>query len=173
MRTTKETVNEIKSSLTQRSSSHKDEIAVMQAMLNDKDYKVDIYGGSGKTGVYCPSEDARSLTASLLVSTTKISRDEAEHLAGEHEFSKAESGSFINIGKEFIHTYAETGRKLPLGGRAESNISLMGKDVEASVSRYPKKIVDGNGNVSYQNAEKKVPAHKSIKVTAPCPTWVQ
>lgn len=172
-KTTLELVNEIKSGLSQRSSSQKDEIAVMQAMLNDKSYVVDVYGSTGKIGTYSPSEDARKMTASVIASTTKISKDEAEHLANEHEFSKGEAGTFINVGKEFISTYVETGRKLPLGGRATSNVSLIGKDVEAYVSRYPKKTIDANGNVSYPNAEKKVPAHTTIKTSGPCPVWLQ
>lgn len=173
MKSTLELVKEIRENLTQRSSSQKDEVAVMQAMLNDESYVVDVYGSTGKIGTYSPYEDARKLTASLLVSTTKISKDEAELLAKEHTFSKAEAASFINIGKEFINTYIDTGRKLPLGGREKSNVSLIGKEVPASVSRYPRKITDGNGHVRYENAEKKVPAHKTIKTSGPCPSWVQ
>ena len=141
-------------------------------MLNDKTYAVDVYGTTGKIGTYCPSDDARKMVASVITATTKISKDEAEHLSSEHEFSKNESASFINVGKEFINTYVETGRKLPLGGRATSNVSLSGKEVEASISSYPKKTVDAKGNVTYENAEKKVPAHTTIKGSGPCPGWL-
>lgn len=172
VKSTMELVKEIKAGLSQRSSSQKDEVVVMQAMLNDKEYIVDVYGSTGKIGTYSPSEDARKLTASLVSSTTKISKDEAEHLANEHEFSKTEAASMIGISKEFINTYVETGRKLPLGGRAQSNVSLIGKDVSTSISRYPKRVVDNNGKVAYENAEKKVPAHKAIKSMSPCPAYL-
>ena len=39
----------------------------------------------------------------------------------------------INISKQFIHTYLETGRKLPLGGREKSNISLVNKTIPETV----------------------------------------
>lgn len=172
MKSTQELVKEIRDNLSQKSSSQKDEVAVMQAMINDKEYKVDVYGATGKIGEYCPSEDARKMTSSLIASTTKISKDEADHLADEHEFSKNEAAAMVNISKEFVNTYLETGRKLPLGGREKSNVSLIEKDVKAGVSRYPSKTVDANGIVKFGNAEKNVPAHKSVKVNGPCPSWV-
>ena len=167
-------VKDIKDNLSQKSSSLKDEVKVMQAMLNDKGYAVDVYGKDGKTGeIYNASADARNMITSVITSTTKISKDEASVLAEDHEFSKAEATSMVNIGKEFINTYLDTGRKISMGGREQSNISLIGKDVEATVSRYPKKVgVDENGNGIYENAEKQVPAHKSARAIAPCPVWV-
>lgn len=173
MSETMKLIKEIKTNLSQRSSSQKDEIRVMQAMINDKEYVVDVYGSVGKIGTYCPSEDARKLTAAIIASTTKISKDEAEHLAGEHVFSKNEASSMVNISKEFVNTYIETGRKLPLGGRKESNVSLLGRDVANSISRYPKKVTNSDGSVRYENAEKAVPAHKTIKSSGPCPVWVK
>lgn len=168
-------VQDIKSNLSQKSCSQKDEVKVMQAMLNDKTYKVDIYSKEGKTGeTYCPSEDARSIVSSVLTNTAKISKDEASVLAEDHEFSKGEAGSMVGISKEFMNTYLDTGRKISLGGREKSNISFIGKDVEASVSRYPKKVgVDENGKDIYENATKNVPAHKSVRAAAPCPVWVK
>ena len=50
--TVTELVNDIKSNLSQKSASRKDEIKVMQAMLNDTSYEVNIYGKDGAEGVY-------------------------------------------------------------------------------------------------------------------------
>jgi len=172
MNETMKLVKEIKEGLSQRSSSQKDEIKVMQTMLNDKEYVVDVYGATGKIGTYSPSADARKMASTIIASTAKISKEEAELLADDHEFSRQEAASMIGIGKEFINTYVETGRKLHLGGREQSNVSLLGKEVEPSVSRYPKKLVDANGTASYESAVKKVPAHKTIKSSGPCPTWI-
>ena len=169
-----ELVNEIKSGLSQKSCSQKDEVRVMQAMLNDKDYVVGVYGEKGKVGEYSPYADARAMVTSLLTSTTKISKDEASVLAEDHEFSKNEAGSMVNISKEFMNTYLDTGRKISFGGRKDSSISLIAKNVEATTSRYPKKVgVNEDGSGIYENAEKKVPAHKSAKLSAPCPSWVK
>jgi hypothetical protein len=114
------------------------------------------------------------MLSSVIASTTKISKDEAEHLAGEHDFSKAEAASMVGIGKEFINTYTETGRKLPLGGRETSSVSLLGKEVPESVTRYPKKVVLPNGKEEWNpNATKMVAAHKTIKSSGPCPSWIK
>ena len=47
-------VNEIRTGLTQKSSSQKDEVRVMKAMLNDRDYVVDVYNNTiiNKDGFY-------------------------------------------------------------------------------------------------------------------------
>lgn len=172
MSETMKLVKEIKEGLSQRSSSQKDEIRVMQAMLNDKEYSVDVYGSTGKIGTYCPSEDARKMTASVLAATTKISKDEADHLASEHTFSKNEAASMINVSKEFINTYIETDRKLLLGGREQSNVALLGRDVQSRVARIPKRVVLEDGTIRHENGEKSIPAHKTIKSSGPCPKWV-
>lgn len=168
-------VKDIQTNLSQKSSSQKDEVRVMQAMINDKEYSVDVYGKDGKTGeTYSPSADARAMISSVITATTKVSKDEASVLAEDHEFSRAEATSFVGISKEFVGSYLETGRKLSLGGRENSNISLIGKVVPESVSRYPKKVgVDDTGRGIYENAEKKVPAHTSARAIAPCPSWVK
>ena len=49
-------IKEIADNVTQKSSSKKDEIAVMKAMINDPNFSVDIYNDSGKCGEYYPSE---------------------------------------------------------------------------------------------------------------------
>ena len=47
-------VNEIREGLTQQGSSLKDETAVMRAMLNDKEFSVDVYSNKGVVGSVCP-----------------------------------------------------------------------------------------------------------------------
>ncbi len=166
-------VNEIREGLSQTSSSQKDELRVMRTMLNDRDYKVGVYGKEGKVGEYCPAEDARTLAASLISSTAKIPAAEAAKLAENHEFSKAEAGAMIDISKEFVNTFLQTGRKLPLGGREKSNVSLAIKDVDATVRTYPKKVgVNNDGTSRFGKGEVSVNAHQSVRVFAPCPPWV-
>lgn len=174
MSTTTNLINEIKEGLSQKSASQKDEVRVMQAMLNDRDYVVGVYGNSGKTGEYCPAADARAMISSVIQSTTKVSKDEAAALADAHDFSKQESTSMVGISKEFINTYANTTRKLPLGGRETSNVTLQGVEVEASTTRYPKKVgVNADGSDKYESTVKDVPAHLKIKSSTPCPAWIK
>lgn len=165
----KELVSNIKENLSQVSSSQKDEIAVMRAMLNDKDYTVDVYKRNGEVTQYCPSKDAREMVTSLIVGTTKMSTQEAAALAEDYEFKKSEAETLVNISKEYIHTYMGTGRKLPLGGREKSDVCLEAKNVEEKDRFFPCKDEKG----AYTKGVTHIPAHQGIRVTAPCPSWLK
>lgn len=169
-----ELINEIRTNLSQTSSSAKDEERVMRAMLNDREYKVDVYSKEGKIGEFCPAEEARNMIASVIASTVKISNEEAKKLADAHEFKKSESQAMINISKEFINTYLQTGRKLPLGGRKYSDVKLSEKHVEATTKAYQRKIgVNADGSPRYEKAFADVKAHNTIRVHSSCPEWIK
>lgn len=169
-----ELVKEIREGLTQTSASQKDEVRVMQAMLNDTEYEVGIYGKDGLKEKYSPAKDFRKMTASIVASTTKVSKDEAEQLVSKHEVTKNEAQIMVDISKEFTNTYLATGRKLPLGGREKSNFALSVKEVEESVKTYPKKTgINEDGSVRYETGKKSIPAHTSIKAYGSCPIWVK
>ena len=153
----RELVNEINETRTQTSASAKDEARVMQAMLNDDSFVVDVYGNKGVKGQYCPYEESRTMIANIIKSTTKINAKEAEDLANAYEFGKQESTIMVGLSKEFVNTYIETGRKLPLGGREHSNISIA-KKVK------PEKASD-SGKVT--------PSHNGLKVYSGCPSWLK
>jgi hypothetical protein len=167
-------LNEISSNLSQRSSSRRDELRIMQAMLSDTSYQVSIYGKDGIEGSYSPAEDFRSMCASVISNAAKVPMAEATQLMEGYEVRKSEASSMINISKEFVNTFLKTGRKLPLGAREKSDISLSIKNVEASTRSYPQKIgVNDDGTDRYSKTATKVPAHESIRVHAPCPSWVK
>lgn len=168
-------VNEIKAGLSQISSSAKDEERVMRQMLNDREFEVTVWGKDGQVeGQYSPAQDARDMIASVISSTTKISQDEAKVLAADHEFKKSEAQSMIRVSKEFVNTYLQTGRKLPLGGRENSDVALSLKDVGQREITFPKKVgVDSNGEGIYEKGKATIAAHSSLKVHAACPEWVK
>lgn len=168
-----ELVQEIRSNLNQTYSSTKDEERVMRAMLNDQEYSVGLYSKEGKVGEFNPSESARSMIASVISATTGVSKDEAQKLANDHVFRKSESQSFVDISKEFVNTYTQTGRKLPIGGREKSDVALSLKELPDRIVTYPKKIgVNPDGSSIYENGEVKVKAHNSLKVHSSCPEWI-
>lgn len=169
-----ELIQEISSNLTQVSSSAKDEERVMRAMLNDREYKVGVFSKEGKVGEMCPAEEAREMLGSVIASTVKISQDEAKKLADQHDFKKSESQAFVNISKEFVNTYVQTGRKLPLGAREKSDVAVSLKKIEDTSRTYPRKVgVGADGKGIYEKAETSVKAHESIKVHSSCPAWVE
>lgn len=153
-------------------SSKKDEIRVMKAMMNDSSFSVTIYGKDGKEGEYCPSAAIRNMCATVMSSAAKIPMAEAEHLMESHEFKRAEAEAMIDFSKEFFNTYLQTGRKLPLGGREHSNISIAIKHMKGGTRTFPKKVgIDSEGKPIYKTGTSFVKPYDSIKVYAPSPSW--
>ncbi len=174
MSTVLELVKEIKDNLSQVSSSNKDEVRVMQAMLNDKEYEVGVYTNSGLKETYNPAKDYRGMLSSIVANTTKISKDEAAALVDSYEVSKSDASTMVNVSKEFVNTYIATGRKLPFGGREKSNIALSGKEVAETIKTYPKKVgVNEDGTGRYESGERRVPSHFTVKAHGSCPDWVK
>lgn len=169
-----ELVLEVKTNLSQTSSSQRDEIAVMRSMMNDTSYEVGIYSTEGMVGVYCPAKEVRNTFASVLSSAAKVPMQEATKLMDNYEFKKPDAATMVDLSKEFINTFLQTGRKLPLGSREKSNVSLSLKQVEATTRSYPKKVgIAADGSPKYEKANTSVPEHQSIKVHASCPAWVK
>lgn len=158
-----ELVKGIKEKLDKQTASKSDEVKVMQSMLNDRSFEVATYDNNGQNGTYCPSEDARKMSASIIASTTKISKQEAQVLADDHEFTSTEAASMVGISKEFVNTYIQTGRKLPLGARETSNIKLELKHKPESTTTVPN---DRTRQVT-------IPAHDTIKVYGSCPVYLK
>ena len=171
----KELISQISESRTQRSANAKDEVEVMKAMLNDPTYKVDVWSRKGIVGQICPRESATQIGANIIKETTKMSNNEAYDLASRYEYTKQDAQNAIAISKEFILGYLETGRKLPLGAREESNAVLELKQKEEKLSTFPAPTgVDANGEKIYTNKSNGViPAHKVVKASGSCPAWVK
>ena len=157
---------EVTDNVTQCSSSKKDEVTVMKAILNDPTFTVGIYSKEGKIGEYNPSMEVRKMISNVISTTTKISSSESSELANNYEFTKSDASAFVNVSKEFINTYLKTGRKLPLGGRQYSNVELMQKNIEERVAGVPTKD-------SKERKSTLIPAHVGIKAFNPCHTWLK
>ena len=112
-------------------SSKKDEVRVMRAVMNDTTYSVGVYGNEGKKDEFNPSVTFREVCASVISGAAKIPANEANALIKDYEFKRSDAERMVEFSKEFVNTYLHTGRKLPLGGRASSNISLALKPVPA------------------------------------------
>ena len=173
MEKVQELIGEIKASITQVTGSRKDEVRVMRAMMNDTTYKVGVYGKEGKVDEFCPSEAVRGMVASAMSRAAEIPQAEAVILMQNHEFNRVEAESLVDVSKEFIHTYVHSGRKLQLGGREKSDISLTLKEVEAGTRPYPKQVgIGDDGKPVFGRGEAKVEGYESLKVIAQCPAWV-
>nr|DAK74432.1 MAG TPA: hypothetical protein [Caudoviricetes sp.] len=157
-------VKQINASLNRVSSSGKDEVDVMRAMMNDTKYHVTLYPAKEE---YNPSSSLRGMCANIISSTTNISKNEAKDLVQNYEFTKSDAETMVEFSKEYITTYMKTGRKLPLGGREKSNVILQPKHVKSREINIPKS--DG------VKADKKIktPEYEGIKVSNKIPKWAK
>ena len=161
----RKTIAQVAENVTQKSSSRKDEIIVMKAMMNDQNFSVDVYDKTGKCGDYYPAREVRKMVSKVISETTRIPAKEASELVDNYEFTKADASAMVNISKEFFNTYLkETGRKISLGGRATSDIELMWKEIADRTVEIPSK--DGTRIQTF------IPAHSGIKTMCPCPEWI-
>lgn len=160
-------IKDVKSNVTQCSSSKKDEITVMQAMMNDTNFSVDVYSKGGKVDEYYPSRELRKVVTNVVTSTTHIPVKEATELVNAYEFTRVDAAAMVNMSKEFVNTYLQTGRKLPLGGRKNSDIELMWKNIEDRTTEIPIKSETGERLNTF------IPAHGGIKAINPCPEWLK
>lgn len=155
--------------------SQKDEIKVMKAMLNDKTYEINVYDSNGIEGTFNPSLSTRNVLSSIISSAAKITEEESTNIMKDYEFNNKEAKGLIDLSKEFINTYLNTGRKISFGGREKSNISISKRIIEEEKSSpYPVLVgKDENGNDIFELAETHIPEYESIKVFGPCPEWVK
>lgn len=181
MSTVKDLINEInearnraieQGSTVYKTRSQKTEVAVMRAMLNDTSYKVGVYGSKGLESEYCPAEDMRKTISSIMQNSTGLSKVEADSAVDNYEFKNNEAQSFVNFSKEFINTYLQTGRTLPLGGREKSNVSLIRKQVPGGNMLYPSRVTS-DGTDGYESKEVYVEPYETIKVYGSCPDWLK
>ena len=160
-------IKDVKSNVTQCSSSKKDEITVMQAMMNDTNFSVDVYSKGGKVDEYYPSRELRKVVTNVVASTTHIPVKEATELVNAYEFTRVDAAAMVTMSMEFVNTYLQTGRKLPLGGRKNSDIELMWKNIEDRTTEIPIKSETGERLNTF------IPAHGGIKAINPCPEWLK
>lgn len=124
---TDQLIEQIVKNTSQVSVSKSDEIAVMQSMLNDKSFEVAIYNRTkGFLGIRSPRKTALSIINDALCGVTGMGLKEAEELTRDYEFSKRDASRHISIGKDFLSTYLQTGRKIVVTSspRGESSINL-------------------------------------------------
>jgi len=162
----KKIINEVTGAVSQRSASKKDEVTVMRAIINDPEYSVDVYDKTGKCGNYQPGADFRKMVSNVVSNTTKIPYKEAKALVDNYEFTKSDATTMVGVSKEFINTYLQTGRKLPLGGREKSDVELMWKTINQRTTEVPVKTASGQNNLT-------IPEHQGIRALNHCPSWIR
>lgn len=141
----------------------KNEVDIMQAMLNDPNYKVNVYKkGQGVVGELSMYDTSRELVSNVLQNSANISKDEAKSLSENYNFDKKAAGNMVDISKEFMNTYLETGNKINLGPRENINASLCMKQVESKEKILPPGTL---ANKTDKPISKTMPAYNTVKVS--------
>jgi hypothetical protein len=156
-----EVFDEVKAGVKQKSSSKKDEVTIMKALMNDSDYSTKIYGTKDGVDTHYPSQELRKVVANAVSEITKIPAKEATELVKNYEFTKSDAQTMVNFSKEFVYSYLQTGRKLPLGGRVESDVELIWKNIGARNANIP--------NSSGKSVI--IPEHGGIRAINKIPSW--
>ena len=166
----KNLIDDIKTNLKQCSASSRDETRVMKEMLNDRDFVVTDYS-SGEQ--HCPANDFRNMITGIVSATTKISKAEADALVSDYDVRKSDAETMVQLSKDFINSSLKTGRKINLGADEKSNISIQLKHIPEAQKKFPRKTgYNSDGSPRYEKAETIIPEHYGLKVSSPCPSWI-
>ena len=157
-----EVFNDVKNGVKQKSSSKKDEIIIMKALMNDTEYSTKIYGTKDGVDIHFPSQELRKVVANAVSDITKIPNKEATELVKNYEFTKSDAQTMVNFSKEFVYQYLQTGRKLPIGGRLDSDVELIWKNIAARKANIP----------NNENKIITVPSHGGIRAINKTPNWI-
>ena len=72
MENAREVIKIVTDNVKQKSSSKKDEVTVMKALMNDTEYSTKIYGTKDGIDTYYPSQELRKVVANAVSDITKI-----------------------------------------------------------------------------------------------------
>ena len=167
-------VEEIRAGLKQNSANSKDEVAYMGAMLNDHEFKVNEYNGKGEVvGQICPADNMDNMMANIISSAVNIPTKEASELIAGYEYTNSDAKTMVGISKEFINGYLQTGRKINLGKRENSDFSLYQEELKKGTPMRSMVREEGeNGEVVVKQVQ--VPLDRTyykLKAKSKKPTW--
>jgi len=147
--------------------SAKDETQIMMGILNDTSFKVTTNVTKECAGeLHCPAELFKSVIASAISDTTKMSRDEATSLAESFEISPKDANSMVQVSKDFINTTLDCGKRISLGDLPTRKVSLETKTVAEREREC----------IKPQTKEKitvKTPEYNTVKAIGKCPDWLK
>lgn len=148
----------------QKSASRVDEIRVMKTMLNDPDFSISIYDkNKGYIGTRCPREEAVKFIGNVSAAVTGLDVKSSMELAKGYEFSKKDAIFLIENSRDFTQTYLSVGRKLPIVQTADSEASILYRDIESKEKLIP----SSNG----EKQKTTVPAFKKVICRSKSPKY--
>lgn len=133
-------VEEINNSTDQVAINKVDEVRVMQAMLNDKEFTLSVYDkNKGYIGQRSPYQEARTFTKNIISGATGLESKDAQHLADHYEFTKRDSNFLLQNMRDFTQVYMTTGRKMNILQTDKTEATINTREMKASTKKIPDK----------------------------------
>lgn len=137
-------ISQIKSETNQIAINKSDEVKVMTAMLNDKDFSLGVYDKKmGYIGQKSPHEEAEKFISDIISRSTGLDKKDSSHLASNFEFTKKDANFLLSNMRDFLQVYTLTGRKINIMQTAATEANLYIKEVPASTKVVPDKDKTG------------------------------
>lgn len=158
-------IEEIKSTVNQKSINKVDEIKVMRAMLNDPKFSIGVYDKNlGYIAQRYPREEAVEFVKGIIQSTTGLDSKDSRHLAENYEFSRKDAAFMINNARDFINVYMESGRKLNIMQNENTEASIFTKVINGGKKTIP-------DNNSGENRDIDVVPYIKLVSSSKCPRY--
>lgn len=160
-------VYDIRKSTSQIAINKVDEVRVMTAMLNDKDFSLGVYDRTqGYIGQRSPHQEAVKFVRDIISGATGLDNKDSMHLAENYEFTKKNSNFLLNNMRDFLNVYTSTGRKINIIQSADTDASLFTKEIKATEKLIPDKDNPG--------CTKKVPTlgYTKLVSSSKCPKYL-
>lgn len=159
-------VQEIKNSTNQIAINKVDEVRVMKAMLNDKDFTLGVFDkAAGYLGQKSPHEDAVKFVKNVIQGATGLDSKDSKHLAENYEFTNRDANFLLNNMKDFLSVYTDTGRKINLIQNADTEAAVFTKHIESSDKLIPDKDNPG------KTKKVKTASYTKLISTSKCPRY--
>ena len=171
----KELMNEIKEvTKKQKAASRVDEIRVMRGMLNDPDYSVSVFDRSkGYIGSRCPRDEAVAFIGSVSSAITGLDSKSAAEIAKDNEFTKKDAIFLIDNAKDFIDTYLETGRKLPIVQNEATQAALIKRHVDSKEKKVSSVLMGNSSSNKVESGTVTIPAFDKVVCKSNCPKYLK
>lgn len=159
-------VSDIKKNLKQTSINKVDEVRVMKAMMNDKQFTIGVYDKStGYLGQRSPHEEGVRFLKNILSDATGLDKKDSQHLAEAYEWQNRDANFLLTNMRDFVSVYTSTGRKMNILQNANSEANIFTKDIPEGTKSVPDKDNPGKTKVV------KTKAYTKLVSQTKCPIY--
>lgn len=157
-------VSDIRKNVKQKSINKVDEVKVMKAMLNDKNFTIGVYEKSnGYVGQKSPHDEAVRFVRGIVAGATGLDNRDAQVLAEHYEFTNKDAGFLVNNMKDFLYVYTGTGRKINLIQSVDCEASVFIREIPEGTKVVPNNDTGESKTIKTTSFTKLISSSKNPK----------